>query len=190
MKSQYILHERLWWWPPWGVTDWWRPRMWLGGDEWCNIPLCINIPPFGAFIIYGQLRPLRNFPCRECWYYISKHPEDVAAYLPGGYLYRGGPIPYIEQWHIDNALAKIDDSLRRLAGYENDPDMLNREKCKSKILALDFARSVIAGIATQVPPTPPRLQDELLKATRDARKNVGDLIVRAGEWLECLGDDW
>lgn len=186
MKSQFILHQRLWWWPPWGVTDWWLPRMWRGNDEWCNIPLCINIPPLGAFITFWG--PLRNFPCRECW--DLKDDTDRAGYLPGGELYKGGPIPYIEQWHIDNALAKVDDSLARLAGYENDLDLMNREKSKSKILALDFARSIITDIATQVPPTPPRLQDEILEATKDARKNVGDLIIRAGEWLQYLGDGW
>jgi hypothetical protein len=186
-----ILHERLWWYPPWDVTDWWLPRVFLGGDEYCNIPLCVNIPPLGTFIIYGQPRPLRNFPCRECWHeFYDRDPQQAAFYLPGGELYRGGPIPYIEQRDIDSALAQIDASLSRLAGYENDPDMLSREKSKSKTLALRFAREIIKGLGEQVPPDRPRLQDEFLKATRAARDNVGDLIIRAGEWLRDLGEDW
>lgn len=188
MKSQFILHQRLWWWPPWGVTDWWLPRMWRGNDEWCNLPLCINIPPLGAFITFWG--PLRNFPCRECW---DTYDDDTRAeYLPGGELYRGGTIPYIEQWHINNALAKLREDKERYRGYAATAggDPLKTEFNKGIIAAMSLCELYIADIATQVPPTPPRLQDELMKATQGARKNVGDLIIRAGEWLQYLGSDW
>ena len=43
------IYRRRWqWWFPWSVTDWWKPRPFRGGDEWCDDSACMVLPPFGC----------------------------------------------------------------------------------------------------------------------------------------------
>lgn len=84
-----IYLPRLWWWYPWGITRWWLPCIWKGGDEWCNVPLCFVVPPFGCFLVFQFWRPMRTEPCAECW--ADMDDEQRAGYLPGG-VYHGGRI--------------------------------------------------------------------------------------------------
>lgn len=82
-----IYLRRVWWWAPWGVTKWWVPKVWKGGDEWCNVPLCFTVPPFGCLLVFW--RRMRTMPCDECWG-VMKGLTKI-DYLPGGYL-EGGEI--------------------------------------------------------------------------------------------------
>src|ERR1700728_2588281 len=89
-----VYLRRFWWWFPWHLTRWWVPQIWKGGDEWCNIPLCFTIPPFGCFLVFW--RRMRTMPCDECW--AEYNDETRADYLPGGRL-EGG------RWHDDRPAA-------------------------------------------------------------------------------------
>jgi hypothetical protein len=82
-----IYLPRLWWWFPWGLTSPWRPRIWRGGDEWCNRPLCFTIPALGCFLIFQLWRPMRTMPCAECW--ADMGSDQRADYEPGGIYARG-----------------------------------------------------------------------------------------------------
>lgn len=83
--SGSIEFRRFWWWFPWNVTYPWLPRIWKGGDEWCNEPLCFTIPPLGCFLFFW--RPMRAMPCAECWDLYDE--VSRADYLPGGMLEGG-----------------------------------------------------------------------------------------------------
>jgi hypothetical protein len=83
-----VYLRRFWWWYPWGLTRWWLPRVFLGGDEWCNVPLCIVVPPLGCFLFFQFWRPMRTTPCPECWGQLNE--ASRADYQPGG-MYEGGP---------------------------------------------------------------------------------------------------
>ena len=82
-----IYLPRIWWWYPSHLTRWWLPKIWRGGDEWCNTPLCFTIPPFGAFLFFQFWRPMRTEPCAKCW--AEMGTTQQADYLPGG-VYHGG----------------------------------------------------------------------------------------------------
>ncbi len=82
-----IHFRRFWWWYPWALTQWWVPNIWHGGDEWCNVPLCFTVPPFGAFLFFW--RKPRTKPCGECW--TAMDDEERASYAPGGILFRERP---------------------------------------------------------------------------------------------------
>lgn len=84
-----IYLPRFWWWYPWGITRWWLPKIWRGGDEWCNTPLCFTVPPFGTFLFFQLWRPMRTEPCGKCW--AEMPHEQRAEYLPGG-IYHGGKV--------------------------------------------------------------------------------------------------
>lgn len=97
-----IYLRRVWWWYPWGLTRWWVPKVWKGGDEWCNVPLCFTVPPLGCLLVFW--RRMRTMPCDECW--AEMDGLTKIDYLPGGYL-EGGDI------HTDRTRA------RKLADDEN-----------------------------------------------------------------------
>jgi hypothetical protein len=80
-----IYFRRFWWWYPTELTQWWIPRIWHGGDEWCNVPLCLTVPPLGCFLIFWQ--PMRTHPCDECWGWMDEWQR--ACYRPGGHLEGG-----------------------------------------------------------------------------------------------------
>src|ERR1017187_5598065 len=84
-----IYLPRLWLWYPWGVTRWGLPRVWRGGDEWCNTPRCFTIAPFGMLLVFQFWRPMRAEPCAVCWGQMGI--DQRADYLPGG-IYHGGKI--------------------------------------------------------------------------------------------------
>jgi len=86
VKSDFHLTRRFWWWAPWGTTRWWRFWIWQGGDEWGNVPVCIDIPLLGTFIYYWR-RKWRTMPGAEEWAYMSA--DERADYAPCGYLYGG-----------------------------------------------------------------------------------------------------
>jgi hypothetical protein len=79
---------RFMWWPPWGVTRPWLPRVSSrGGDEWCNDSVTLILPFLGAFIFFWRPGPMRTMPCAECWDVMQDHQRN--NYLPGGYLEGG-----------------------------------------------------------------------------------------------------
>jgi hypothetical protein len=85
LQKNGVYRPRWQWWFPWSVTRWWLPRWFTGGDEWCNEPACLVIPPLGCFIV--NLRPLRKMPCAEDWARMSDF--ERADYSPCGFLYDG-----------------------------------------------------------------------------------------------------
>lgn len=82
-----VYFQRFWWWYPWHLTRPWLPRVFLGGDEWCNVPLCVVIPPFGCFLFFQFWKPMRTKPCPEEWEILPDCQR--ADYAPCGYLYGG-----------------------------------------------------------------------------------------------------
>jgi len=82
-----VYRPRWQWWFPWDVTDWWRPRAFKGGDEWCNVPGCLVVPPLGCFLVLPPWKRLRVMPCPEEWSAMDE--ESRADYAPCGYLYGG-----------------------------------------------------------------------------------------------------
>lgn len=95
LRKDGVYFRRVWWWSPYRLTRWWVPRVWTGGDEWCNVPLCFTMPPFGCLLVFW--RKLRTAPCDGCWAAMSD--EQRGWYLPGGRL-EGGRI------HDDRAPAE------------------------------------------------------------------------------------
>jgi hypothetical protein len=82
------IYRRRWhWWYPWGITRWWQPRMFSGGDEWCNDSRCFVVPPLGCLVVFWRPGRLRELPCTEEW----QHMDDLqrADYAPCGYLHGG-----------------------------------------------------------------------------------------------------
>ena len=86
-RSDGVYRRRFQWWFPWGVTDWWLPRVWRGADEWCNDSACVNIPPLGAFVLLWHPGRLRTMPCMADWSILSD--EEKADYQICGRLYGG-----------------------------------------------------------------------------------------------------
>ena len=85
MARSQLNIGRFMWWAPWSLTTWWLPRIWTGGNEWCEPSICFTVPPLGAFIFfYG---PKRTMPCDECWESMGEWQR--ADYLPGGWLEGG-----------------------------------------------------------------------------------------------------
>jgi hypothetical protein len=72
--------------------------MFLGGDEWCNVPWCVNVPPLGCFIFFKPLGQLRKFPCATHWW--EMYQEEQADYAPCGWL-RGGQINKSNHIHAE-----------------------------------------------------------------------------------------
>lgn len=98
--SRSGIYRRRWqWWPPWGVTRWWLPRTWLGGDEFCNVPLCVNLPPLGVLILFKP-GPMRTMPCAEDW--AEMNDAERADYAPCG-LNHGGRTNWTAHNHWDGA---------------------------------------------------------------------------------------
>ena len=82
-----IYRPRWHWWFPWTVTDWWRPRVSRGGDEWCNDSLLFVTPPIGAFVIFWRTGRLRTMPCPDEWSVMCE--DQRADYAPCGNLHGG-----------------------------------------------------------------------------------------------------
>lgn len=80
-----VVRRRFMWWAPWGTTRWWLPRWFMGGDEWCNVPLCVNVPPLGCFIFFKPWGVLRTLPCAVDWQAMSS--DQQADYAPCGWLH-------------------------------------------------------------------------------------------------------
>jgi hypothetical protein len=86
-RGQVSIGRRIMWWAPWGLTRWWLPKIWQGGNEWCVPSICFTVPPLGCLIVfYG---PWRTVPCDECWDGMGSGQQ--ADYLPGGWL-EGGQV--------------------------------------------------------------------------------------------------
>jgi hypothetical protein len=82
------VYRRRWqWWFPWGVTDWWRPRAFRGGDEWCNDSACLILPPLGCFVVFWRPGRLRVIPCPADWADLTE--TERADYAPCGRYYDG-----------------------------------------------------------------------------------------------------
>jgi hypothetical protein len=82
-----IYRYRLFWWFPWGVTSWWKPRIFRGGDEWCNDSVVFVVPPFGALVIFWRPGRRRTMPCPEEWDHMGE--DQRADYAPCGWLWAG-----------------------------------------------------------------------------------------------------
>lgn len=81
------IYARRWqWWYPWGITRWWRPRCFKGGDEWCNDSAAVIIPALGGLVVFWR-RHLRELPCPQCW--ASMDDALRADYAPCGQLHAG-----------------------------------------------------------------------------------------------------
>lgn len=69
--------ERFMYWPPYGVTQPWKPRMIRGGDEWHNKSTGIILPFIGGFIFFWERDFSREgeehlHSCtREKWGYVE-----------------------------------------------------------------------------------------------------------------------
>lgn len=100
-RKDGIYLPRLWWWFPWGMPHPWKPNIWLGGTEFCDVPLCFTIPPFGCFLVFW--RRLRTMPCDACW--ADMDDETRSYYQPGGHL-EGGKV------HQDRADALFGDAVQ------------------------------------------------------------------------------
>lgn len=82
-----IYRHRFMWWFPWGVTNWWLPRVSRGGDEWCNDSLVFTTPPLGAFVIFWRLGRRRTMPCPADWAGLPGY--ERADYAPCGQYWNG-----------------------------------------------------------------------------------------------------
>lgn len=82
-----IYCRRFQWWFPWGVTDWWKPCPFRGGDEWGNPSVCLVLPPFGCLVLFWRPGRLRTVPCLEERALMDDW--QLADYAPCGYLYGG-----------------------------------------------------------------------------------------------------
>lgn len=82
-----ITRPRFMWWFPWSVTRPWLPRVFRGGDEWCNDSLGFVLPPAGALIVFWRPGRLRTMPCPDEWEVMDN--EQRADYAPCGYLWAG-----------------------------------------------------------------------------------------------------
>lgn len=104
-----IYRPRWQWWFPWGVTRWWLPRAFKGGDEWCQVPACFVIPPLGGVALY--LGPRRTMPCAEEWDGMDE--AQRADYAPCG-RYHGGRLNWAAHHHYDGACGEAKAWLRAL----------------------------------------------------------------------------
>lgn len=70
-----VRFGRLMYWPPWTVSDPWRPHVELTGDEHCNPSLLTVVPFAGAVIVfYGRRwRTEADGPCERC---IAEHAAE------------------------------------------------------------------------------------------------------------------
>lgn len=93
-----IYRRRFFWWFPWGVTDWWKPGVSRGGDEWCNDSFVFAVPPFGALVLFWRPGRLRAMPCAECW--TLEDEQARADYAGCGYLH-GGRVREAAHHHVD-----------------------------------------------------------------------------------------
>jgi hypothetical protein len=82
-----IYRRRFMWWFPWSVTDWWRPRAFRGGDEWCNDSAALVLPPLGCLVLFWRPGRRRTMPCREDWALMDERQR--ADYAPCGQLHGG-----------------------------------------------------------------------------------------------------
>lgn len=104
-----IYRPRWQWWFPWNVTDWWKPRAFKGGDEWCNIPACFNVPPFGCLVLFWKSGPRRTMPCPDEWGAMDDWQR--ADYAPCG-RYHGGRINWAAHSHSDGPCGEAAKWLR------------------------------------------------------------------------------
>jgi hypothetical protein len=103
------IYRRRWqWWYPWGVTSWQLPRVFRGGDEWCNDSACFVVPPFGCLVVFWRRGPLRTMPCQADWKLMND--SERADYAPCGYLY-GGRINHQAHHHNMSGVLCADATL-------------------------------------------------------------------------------
>jgi hypothetical protein len=83
---------------PWGVTDFWKPRVFKGANEWCDESACFVVPPLGCLVVFWRPGRMRTMPCAEDW---AEMPDcDRADYAPCG-RYHGGRINWAGHAHRD-----------------------------------------------------------------------------------------
>ncbi len=110
------IYRRRWqWWYPWGVTRWWLPRWFSGGDEWCNDSFSLVIPPFGCFTVFWRKGRLRTLPYDEEWRHMSDFQR--ADYAPCGYLH-GGRLSHHCRHHHNLSGTLCPSSITWLAAME------------------------------------------------------------------------
>jgi hypothetical protein len=108
-----VYRHRFMWWFPWGVTRPWLPRVFKGGDEWCNDSVGFVVPPLGALIVFCRPGPLRTMPCSEDWEAMDNWQR--ADYAPcgvywdgrnrkGAHMHFGGPCTEAWVWLATNDL--------------------------------------------------------------------------------------
>lgn len=108
-----IYRSRYQIWFPWSITDWWQPRIYRGGDEWCNDSVVFIVPPLGGLVIFWRPGSLRRMPCDECW---AEHDEiSRADYALCGYLH-GGRLNPGAHHHADTGVCER--ARRWLVHYE------------------------------------------------------------------------
>lgn len=94
-----IYGRRLQWWYPWAYAHWWRPRVFWGGDEWCNDSVAALVPLPGGLVVFWRPGPLRALPCLRCWAELDEATR--ADYAPCGWLH-GGRLRARAHHHVDN----------------------------------------------------------------------------------------
>jgi len=95
-----IYRPRWQWWMPWGVTDFWKPRVFRGADEWCHVSFCVVAPPLGCLVLFWQPGRRRTVPCPEDWGLMDDRLR--AGYAPCG-RYHGGRVNWDAHDHLDGA---------------------------------------------------------------------------------------
>lgn len=98
------IYRRRWqWWFPWSLTDWWRPCVFTGADEWCDESACFVLPPLGCLVLFWRPGRLRTLPCAEEWAEMDE--EHRADYAPCGY-YHGGRVRRGGHLHWETGICK------------------------------------------------------------------------------------
>lgn len=93
-----IYRRRFMWRYPWSVTDWWKPRVFQGSDEWCDPSVALVLPPLGCLIVFWRPGRMRTMPCPDDW--AAMDDWQRADYAPCGYLH-GGRLREAGHHHVD-----------------------------------------------------------------------------------------
>lgn len=59
------MPRRVWYWPAWQMTHWWKVTAWRGGDEYDRSTLSIHLGPLGCVNIATSESGHLNWRC-EC----------------------------------------------------------------------------------------------------------------------------
>lgn len=83
----FIVGGRLGWWAPHTLVAPWRPRVWMGTDEWHNPSVSVTVPFLGAFHWWftdwrddtdGHYTPAAAPDCRTCQNLFADPPANIS----------------------------------------------------------------------------------------------------------------